>query len=224
MAVWAHAPSAAMPAQLLRSSTLVGSHAPLYHPLLTSAERQRVRQVFNLTSHVSCYGHHACKHTFLCQIYVPTSLRSSRYQMPGWCTHCLGTWNGWCASTARCFSEQPTRAALWQLQRYARTQITYLDTVYLPPGQQITFFCLFCILLMEDKQFFHINNWFAVLCGHFLVSNFNILHFVIRSCKGFICCTVTISVVSYWEGHGLGLAVCYFFPSNFHSCEYCHNT
>lgn len=137
--------------RLLRSSTLVGSHTLLYHPLLTSVKKQRVRQVFNLSLHVSCYGHHVCKHICLCQIYVPTSLMSSRYQIPGRCTNCLGTWNGWCASTAQCFSEQPTRAALWQLQCYTRTQITYLNPVYLPPGQQITFF-LFILYSFNGGQ------------------------------------------------------------------------
>lgn len=64
-------------------------------------------------------------------------------QIHAWCTHCLGTCNGQCASTAQGFNEQPTRAALWQLQCYARTQITCLHPVYLPLGQQISWGCFY---------------------------------------------------------------------------------
>lgn len=115
--------------QLLRSSMLTAPRSPPCCPLLTSAKRQILRQVFNLSLHVSYYGHHACKHSFLFPIYVPMPLRSSRYQIPGRCTHRWGTWNGWCTSTAQCFSEQPTKAASWQLQGYARTQRTHINCV-----------------------------------------------------------------------------------------------
>lgn len=106
-------------------------HISHCHPLLTYAKRHR--QVFNLGLHGSCYSH-VCKYMFLFQTYLPTSLSSSSPVLDA-PTVCLSTCNAQQASTAQCFSEQPTRAALWQLQCYERTQITYLDPAYLSPGQ-----------------------------------------------------------------------------------------
>lgn len=85
----------------------------------------------DLCHHGSCYSH-VCKWTFLFQTHLPTSLTSSRTVLKAPTVGCLQWPMG---SPVQCFSEQPSRAALWQLQRYARTQITHLNPVYLSLGK-----------------------------------------------------------------------------------------
>lgn len=131
VAVWVHSAPASKSAAPAQFHTWGTSHsATRYWP------RPRDRQA-GLQFKPAWLFLQSCLQTYIF-ISDLSSYLTELLQIHAWCTHCLGTCNGQCASMAQRLTEQPTRAALWQLQCYARTQITYLDPVYLPLGQQIS--------------------------------------------------------------------------------------
>lgn len=104
------APCSCLSLQLLQSSTTAA-----FHTLPSTTVCQETdRQVFNLSLHGSCYSH-VCKCTFLFQTDLPTSPSSSRPVLDAPMFRYLQWPIG-----LNC--PMPTRAALWQLQCYVRTQ------------------------------------------------------------------------------------------------------